>query len=129
MRNYQSKTVDEYIANAPEKSQPKLRELRAVIKNAAPESTEGISWGIPFYKYHGMLAGFSVFTNHISFGLTDAFSDDFRKVLEQKGYKTGKKIVQIGFEQSIPIMEITRLLQEKAEANEVKHFAKIRGEK
>ena len=40
-------TIDEYIALFPEDVQKKLRELRAVIKAAAPEAGEKISYQMP----------------------------------------------------------------------------------
>lgn len=95
MRNYLAKSVDEYIANAPEESRTKLRQIRKVIKSAVPKADESISWGIPFYKYHGLLAGFSAFTKHISFGFTNQLQGEDREILEKSGYATGKKTVQI----------------------------------
>jgi uncharacterized protein len=46
-----------------------MQEMRAVIKSAVPKAEESIKRGIPFYMYHGMLAGFSVFKSHVSFGM------------------------------------------------------------
>lgn len=43
MKNYLANSVDEYIANASIEAQSKLREVRAVIKSAAPKAEEGIS--------------------------------------------------------------------------------------
>lgn len=45
--------VDAYIAAAPADVQPQLRELRAVIRAEAPNATEKMSYGIPFYEYGG----------------------------------------------------------------------------
>ena len=69
MKNYLAKNVDEYIAHTPKEAQSKLREIRAVIKSSVPKAEEGISWGIPFYKYHSLLSGFAAFKNHVTFGL------------------------------------------------------------
>jgi len=57
MKNYQVRDVDEFIANSPEKTRPKLTELRKVIKSTIPAAEEGISWGVPFYKYKGFWLG------------------------------------------------------------------------
>lgn len=120
MRNYKARNVDEYIANAPKDSQAKLREIRAVIKSAVPKAIEGISWGVPFYKYHGVLAGFAPFKNHVSFGLAFVIDNNDRKILEEKGYVTGKKTVQIKFDQKVPVTEIKQIIKTKAKMNEVK---------
>lgn len=120
MRNYSAKNVDEYIANSPKEAQSTLKELRAVIKSAVPKAEEGISWGVPFYKYHGLLAGFSSFKNHVSFGLAFTFETKDREVLEKKGYTTGLKTVQISFNQKVPITEIKQIIKAKAKINEAK---------
>src|SRR5438445_349028 len=43
--------VDAYIAAAPAAVQPQLRKLRAMIRAEAPQATEKVSYGIPFYEY------------------------------------------------------------------------------
>jgi len=124
MKNYLAKNVDEYIANAPKEAQSKLREVRVAIKSAVPKAEEGISWGIPFYKYHGLLAGFASFKNHVTFGLAFVFQNADREMLERKGYTTGKKTIQINFDQKIPTAWIKQILKEKAKMNEAKRAKK-----
>ena len=68
MRNYSAKDVDSYIASSGREAHPTLEELRKLIKSTIPGVEEGISWGVPFYKYHGVLAGFAAFRNQVSFG-------------------------------------------------------------
>ncbi len=121
MRNYVAKTVDEYIESAEPEARPTLNDLRALMKKVMPAADESISWGVPFYKYKGLLAGFSVFKDHVSFGLVDQLSAEMRRDFEAKGYKTGKKIVQIKFDQKIPAEGIRELVLERAEANEIRH--------
>ena len=118
MRNYKAEDVDGYIASAAPEARPTLMALRKIVKAAVPGAEEGISWGVPFYKYHGLLAGYSAFTSHASFGLAFALSDDIRKALETKGYKTGSKTVQIRFDQEVPAAEIRQILLAKAKSNE-----------
>ena len=65
--NPSSKTVDEYLAPVPEPARRTLEKIRAAIRSAAPpEATEVISYGIPMFKYKGMLMGFAAFSNHCS---------------------------------------------------------------
>lgn len=121
MKNYSAKNVDEYIANAPKEAQSKLKELRSVIKSAVPKAEEKISWGVPFYRYFGPLTGFASFKSHVSFGLgMMGLMNKDRELLEKKGYVTGKKIIQIGFDQKVPISDIKRLLNKQAKMNEAK---------
>ncbi len=120
MRNYTAKDVDGYIAGAAPEARPTLKELRKLITSAIPDVEEKISWGVPFYRYHGLLAGFSAYTNHVSFGLVVALQSEDRTKLEEKGYKTGKKTIQIKFGQKVPSAEIQQLLKAQASMNKAK---------
>jgi uncharacterized protein len=123
MKNYLAKDVDDYIAHAPKEAQAKLEEIRAAITSAVPEAEEYIKWWIPFYMYQGLLAGFSAFKNHITFGLCFTFTQEDRNILEAKGYKTGKKTVQITFAQKAPA-ELKQMLKHQAQANKDKKASK-----
>lgn len=119
-RNYSAKDVDAYIAGSAEKARPKLKELRQIIKSTIPGVEEKISWGVPFYRYKGLLAGFAALKNHVSFGLVTVLQDKERKILEKKGYKTGKKTIQIKFDQETPTTAIKQILKAKAKMNEAR---------
>jgi uncharacterized protein YdhG (YjbR/CyaY superfamily) len=44
--------VDEYLAGVPEPARSTLTKVRAAIRAAVPaEAAEGISYGIPMFKY------------------------------------------------------------------------------
>jgi len=43
-------TVDEYIDTAPKEAQEKLREIRAILKEVAPNATETPKWGAPVFE-------------------------------------------------------------------------------
>src|SRR5205807_3512280 len=58
--------VDGYIAAAPEEAQPHLRRLRQIINSAAPKAREALSYGIPFYEYHGRLIYFAGYRKHVA---------------------------------------------------------------
>ena len=53
--------VDEYILEFPKEVQLLLQTMRAAIKKAAPLAEEVISYGMPAFKYHGMLVFFAAF--------------------------------------------------------------------
>lgn len=113
-----ARNVEEYIAASPPAAHDLLNDLRKLLLTAVPGAQESISWGVPFYKYHGQLAGFAVYKNHISFGIaTGVLEDKDRASLEKKGYKTGSKTLQIGFNQKVPAAEIKRILKAKAGIN------------
>jgi uncharacterized protein len=119
--NYSAKNVDEYIAAAPGRARAHLEEIRAAIKSAVPEVEEGISWGKPYYRHHGMLAGYDAFKNHVSFEIwADELESKDRKALEDRGYKTGKRTFQIRYDQKVPSAVIKSLVRAQAKVNEGK---------
>ncbi|MBU2905831.1 DUF1801 domain-containing protein [Arenibacter algicola] len=118
MEDSKPKTVDEYIHISPVAAQDVMIQLKNIIETTAPTAEGGISWNVPIYKYNGILAGFSLAKNHVSFGI-DAITEDVRKVLEKKGYKTGKKTIQIKFDQKVPVAELKQLIKDQAKRNEI----------
>lgn len=117
MEDSKPKTIDEYIRSAPEASQKIMEELKELIETLVPEAEGGISWNVPIYKYNGILAGFDVAKQHVSFGI-DSLKEEDRKALKEKGYKTGKSTVQIKFDQKVPMAEIKQLIKEQLIINE-----------
>ncbi|MDO8736240.1 MAG: DUF1801 domain-containing protein [Thermoleophilia bacterium] len=124
MKKYSANDVDEYIASSGEEARPTLVELRKLTKATVPDAEEKISWGVPFYWYHGALVGLAAYTNHVSYGLAFALQSSDREMLEEKGYKTGKKTVQIRFDQKVPAAAIRRILKAQAKMNEAKRAKK-----
>ena len=60
-------TVDEYIASFPEDVRSTLEAVRATMRDAAPGTEEGISYGIPTLKLEGKyVAYFSGWKEHLS---------------------------------------------------------------
>lgn len=121
MTNYSAKSVSGYIAAAPKEARAHLKEIRMAIKSAAPKAEEGISYGKPYYKYHGMLAGFDAYKHHIGFEIWAAkLESDDRKKLKEKGYKTGSRTFQIAYDQKVPSAMIKKMVKAQAKINEAK---------
>jgi uncharacterized protein YdhG (YjbR/CyaY superfamily) len=57
--------VDAYIAAATAAAQPLLRALRAIVISEAPKADERLSYGMPYYEYHGRLIYFAAHKRHI----------------------------------------------------------------
>lgn len=117
MENSKPKTVDEFIQISPTESQKLMLQLKKLIEATVPDAIGGISWNVPIYKFHGILVGFSLAKRHVSVGI-DTLPENVRKSLEEKGYKTGKKTIQIKFDQKIPTKEIKQLIIEQAKLNQ-----------
>lgn len=112
-----AKSVDAYLKAAPEAARAKLMALRKIIKTMAPGAEEGISYGMPYYKYEGALVGFAAFKNHIGF-FSGAVVNDFKADLA--GYKTSKGAVQLPLEGRLPVALIKKLLKARMKSNEAK---------
>jgi len=59
--------VDEYIAGFPGDIKNKLEQMRQLIRKAAPQSEELISYGMPAFRMNGNMVWFGAYTNHIGF--------------------------------------------------------------
>jgi uncharacterized protein YdhG (YjbR/CyaY superfamily) len=84
------KNVDEYLARIPEPARSTLNKLRAAVRSAAPpEATEAISYGMPAFKYQGVLVWFASFSKHCSFfptaSVVEAFKDELKSFSISKG--------------------------------------------
>lgn len=59
-------TIDEYIAQVPEDVQQILTRIRTVIKEAAPEAVEKISYNMPAFFQNDGLVWFGAWKKHIA---------------------------------------------------------------
>ncbi len=126
MTNYSVKNVEEYIAAAPEEARLHLRELREAMLSAVPEAEEKIGYGKPYYKYHGWVAGFDVYKQHIGFEVWDGLESEDRKKLEELGYKTGSVTFQIRYDQKVPAAMVKKMVKAQVKLNEAKEAAKAK---
>jgi uncharacterized protein YdhG (YjbR/CyaY superfamily) len=60
-------SVEEYLAALPEESQAALEKLRKMIRDAAPDATETISYQMPAFRDHDrLLVSYAAFKDHYS---------------------------------------------------------------
>jgi len=103
-------TTDEYIAGFPGDIQLILNQVRATIKQAAPDAEESTAYGMPAYKLNGKpLVYFAGFKNHIGFYATPSGHSEFAKELSK--YKQGKGSVQFPLNQPIPYDLIAQIVE------------------
>ena len=82
--------VDDYIKAFPENIQKILEQVRATIKEKAPEAVESISYGMPGYKTQGKpLVYFAGYERHIGFYATprghEKFAAELSKYKQERG--------------------------------------------
>lgn len=107
------KDVDTYIAKAAKPAQAMMKQLRTVIKSVAPNTTEKISYGIPFYEYKspgypGRLVYFAAFKNHVSIF---AWGREVDKYPELKKYKTSKGTLRFPIGSKIPLTLVKKVVK------------------
>ena len=111
-----AKDVDEYIANAPEELQGKLKEIRSAIKSVAPKAEEKISYGMPYYGYKGRLVYFAYFKNHIGLYIPTPVIQEHKKELQD--YETAMATVRFPLGKKLPITLIKKLVRAQVKKNE-----------
>jgi uncharacterized protein YdhG (YjbR/CyaY superfamily) len=93
-------TIDEYINAAPPEAQDKLHEIRAMLKEVAPDAKEAIKWGQPVLEQGRILFAFSAFKNHLNFMPTRSTLGKFQD--ELAAYKTGHDTIQLPYDKPLP---------------------------
>ena len=108
-------SIDQYISAYAPEVQEILQTLRQVIREAAPEATEKISYQMPTFFLHGNLVHFAAFKNHIGFYPAPRGIEAFKEELAQ--YKGAKGSVQFPLSQPLPYELIGRIVQFRVEEN------------
>ena len=103
------KDIDQYIANFPPDVQERLQLIRSIIKIAAPQATEKISYGMPTFALQKNLVHFAAFKNHIGFYALPSTNVAFES--ELKKYKTGKGSIQFPLNEKVPVALIEALVK------------------
>ena len=114
------KNVEEYINQFPDDIREQLEQVRAIIKIAAPDAEEGISYGMPGYKLNKKpLVYFAGYKTHIGFYATPTGHSQFAVELSQ--YKQGKGSVQFPLNKPLPLDLISRITRFRVKENKGKN--------
>src|SRR5579872_6944149 len=110
-----SNNVDTYIAKCPKSVQSKLEEIRAAIKEAAPDAVETTGYfempGYSYegYDYNGMFAWFGLQKSCIGLSVRPPAIQNHKKELE--GYATTKAMVRLSPDKKVPISLVKKLVR------------------
>lgn len=108
-------SIDEYISQFPPDIQEILQRLREVIKEAAPEAQEKISYQMPTFALHGNLVHFAAHKKHIGFYPAPSGIEAFKDQLS--GYKGAKGSVQFPIEKPLPYELVKDIVKFRVEEN------------
>lgn len=112
-------SVDDYIAALDAVPRRKLRELRSIIRETAPNAEEVISYGIPAFRLNGaVLVWYAAFKEHVGFYPKASGIAAFKA--ELAGYKASKGAIQFPFEKPIPARLVKKIVRFRIKENEAK---------
>ena len=105
-------SVDEYIASSPEETQKALEEVRSIIKSAAPNARENISYQIAAFRVNGRnyisIAGWK---DHISIYPIPSGSEAFNKQIVK--YTSGRGTLKFPLDKPLPLKLIEKAVKYK----------------
>jgi uncharacterized protein YdhG (YjbR/CyaY superfamily) len=110
------RSVAAYIAAAPKAAQPKLRQLRSLIRKAAPDADEKVSYGMAYYAYKGRLIYFAGHEKYVALYAGFPTTGGHAKLLAP--YRTSKGTLQFSNADPLPSALITRIVKARVKENE-----------
>jgi uncharacterized protein YdhG (YjbR/CyaY superfamily) len=114
-----SDEVDNYLAKVSEEARAALEDLRQIIRGAAPEATETISYGVPTFKYQGGLVGFGAGKSHCSlYVMSTSAMDTLDKDLV--GFDTAKGTVRFSPDKPLPAALVKKIVKTRIKENEAR---------
>jgi uncharacterized protein YdhG (YjbR/CyaY superfamily) len=109
-------SIDEYLARLPADQRSALQALRTVIRRAAPDAEERLSYGICAFRHGGMLVGFGATRTHCAFYLMSGRTvEDHAELLE--GYDTSKGTIRFTPDAPLPASLVRRLVKARLAEN------------
>jgi uncharacterized protein YdhG (YjbR/CyaY superfamily) len=110
-------TVAEYIAAAAPAARPMLRQLRATIRTAVPDAEEKLSYGMPYYSFHGRLAYFAAFTSHVSYFVMPRPAVLGKHAARIAPYRTSKATLRFPLGTKLPVALLRSIVKAVAAEN------------
>ena len=92
--------VDEYIAAQDEAVQPKLREIRGILRSELPDALEKISWSMPTYWKGRNLIHFAAAKKHLGLYPGDEATAAFAE--ELKDFDVSKGTIRLPYDRELP---------------------------
>ena len=109
-------TIDEWLALWSGEKRAALERLRTVIRSAAPEAEECITYQLPAFRQDGMLVAFGATDNHCSFFLMSSttLADHEEEVA---GYDTSKGTIRFQPDKPLPAALVRKLVKARLAEN------------
>jgi uncharacterized protein YdhG (YjbR/CyaY superfamily) len=124
-----AKDIDAYIDLQPENARSILSEIRQTIKKTVPDAEELISYQMPAFRYHGMLAWFAAFNHHYSIFIPRQILNLYEEELKPFELSKSKSAIKIPLDKPVPVKLLSKIIKSGAKANLEKSQLKRKGEK
>lgn len=107
-------SIDEYIAGFPDDVQPVLRQVRAIIREAAPDAQETISYQIPTFTLAGRhLVYFAGHRKHVAVYPAPVANPAFAE--EMAVYGSGRGTAKFPLGKPLPVEVIRKIVKFRIE--------------
>jgi len=83
--------------------------MRAIIRKAAPDAEETISYSMPAFRQKNILVYFAAFKNHIGLYPTASGVENFKHELND--YNWSKGAIQFPYDKPLPFDLISRIVK------------------
>lgn len=112
--------ITQYLSEFEGEKASKMRALREFLNLYEPDMTEGISWGMPTFKYKGSnVFGFAAAKNHLGIYPGSEAIAAFKELLD--GYPSTKGSIHLSWEDPLPEGLIRQILRSNIDrVNETK---------
>jgi uncharacterized protein YdhG (YjbR/CyaY superfamily) len=102
--------VDAYLLKLGDDKRATLEKVRKSIRDAAPNATEGLSYGMPAFFQGKPIAGYKASGNHCSYhpmsgAVVEVLKDELR------GYVTSKGTIRFPIGKPLPATLIRKLIK------------------
>ena len=100
-----------YFASLPPAVRTRMKSIRDMVHNIAPDAVEVFSYGIPGFRLDGKpLVWYAAFTHHTSlYPMTASIRKTHASAL--KGYKMSAGTVQFPLDEPLPVVLVKRLVK------------------
>ena len=116
--------VDRYIASFPPDVQAILQRIRKIVRGAAPDAEETISYRMPAFRLNGILLYFAAFKQHI--GVYPPIRGDARLEGALARYAGEKGNLRFPLDRQIPYGLIERIARHRVRQDQAKAASKAR---
>jgi len=113
------RSVEEYLAGVPEPARSTLSSIRAAVRAAVPAAaTEAISYGIPAFKYKGVLLWYAAFSDHCSLFPTSSVIKALKN--ELKNFQVSKGTIRFPVDKPLPASLVKKMVKARIAEKEQK---------